>query len=204
MCSIIILFVQYIVNRSEEKYLDNINDVIAQNLKILREERRVSLDYVAKLSGVSKSMLGQIERGEVNPTVSVVWKIANGMKISFTQLMSRPEAEIELVSKSDIQPLLEDNGRFRNYPIFPFDDTRRFEVYTLEIDGGGQLNAEAHPQGTLEFITVFTGEIRIYIDEESFTVAAGNSIRFKADKPHGYLNPGSERCILSMVIYYPQ
>ncbi|MDO9592531.1 MAG: helix-turn-helix transcriptional regulator, partial [Erysipelotrichaceae bacterium] len=123
--------------------MDYLNSVISENLKRFREERKLSLDNVAKLSGVSKSMLGQIERGEVNPTVSTVWKISNGLKISFTQLMSRPEVDIELVDREEIQLLSEDNGRFRNYPVFPFDSTRRFEMYSLEIDGGGNLSAEA-------------------------------------------------------------
>lgn len=182
--------------------MDKLNSVIAENLKKLREERKLSLDNVAKLSGVSKSMLGQIERGEVNPTVSTVWKISNGLKISFTQLMSRPETDTELVYKSEIQPLIEDNGKFRNFPIFPFDGTRRFEMYTLEIDAEGCLDAEAHPQGTQEFITVFSGEITINVNGEEFLIQAGNSMRFKADLPHAYRNSGEEICKLSMIIYY--
>lgn len=183
--------------------LDKLNLIIAENLKGLREERKLSLDNVAKLTGVSKSMLGQIERGEVNPTVSTVWKISNGFKISFTELMSRSEADIELVNKDDIQSLVEDNGKFRNFPVFPFDNTRRFEIYTLEIDCGGHLSAEAHPQGTQEFITVYSGEVTINIDNEKFVVITGNSIRFKADRPHAYKNTGDGICTLSMVIYYP-
>lgn len=184
--------------------MDKLNLVIAENLKRLREDRKLSLDNVAKLSGVSKSMLGQIERGEVNPTVSTVWKISNGLKISFTQLMSRPEATIEIIDKSEIQPLVEDNGKIRNFPVFPYDSTRRFEMYSLEIDSGGKLDAEAHPQGTEEFITVFSGGITISINNENFIVTTGNSIRFKADSPHGYKNTGRGICTLSMVIYYPQ
>lgn len=193
----------YIVNRVEGIILDKLNLVIAENLKRLREDRKLSLDNVARLSGVSKSMLGQIERGEVNPTVSIVWKISNGLKISFTQLMSRPETDIELVDKSEIQPLVEDDGKFRNYPVFPFDSARRFEMYSVEIDGGGHLEAEAHPQGTEEFFTVFSGEVTIDVNDEEFLVTKGNSIRFKADSPHGYTNTGKEVCTLSMVIYYP-
>jgi transcriptional regulator with XRE-family HTH domain len=183
--------------------LNNLNLVIAENLKRLREERKLSLDHLAKLTGVSKSMLGQIERGEVNPTVSTVWKISNGLKISFTQLMNRLETDIEIIDKYKMQPLIEDNGKIRNYPIFPFDNTRRFEMYTLDIDGGGHLNADAHPQGTQEFITVFSGEITIIVENEKFILPTGNSIRFKADTPHIYENSGSEACTLSMVIYYP-
>jgi XRE family transcriptional regulator, regulator of sulfur utilization len=183
--------------------LDKLNSVIAENLKKFREDRKLSLDNLAKLSGVSKSMLGQIERKEVNPTVSTVWKIANGLKISFTQLMSRPEVDIELIEKSEIQPLIEDDGKFRNFPIFPFDSTRRFEMYMLEIDAGGNLSAEAHPQGTQEFITVFSGEVTININDGDFIITSGNSMRFKADSPHAYKNSGKGTSTLSMVIYYP-
>jgi XRE family transcriptional regulator, regulator of sulfur utilization len=183
--------------------LDKLNSVIAENLKKLREERRLSLDNLAKLSGVSKSMLGQIERGEVNPTVSTIWKISNGLKISFTQLMSRPETDIEIVEKSDIQPFVEDGGRVRNFPVFPFDSKRRFEMYALELDSEGHLEAEAHPSGTQEFLTVFAGAVTVTVNGADIVIASGDSLRFMADTPHTYRNAGSALCSLSMVIYYP-
>lgn len=195
---------QYNVNELEVNILDTLNLVIAESLKKLRADKKLSLDNVAKLSGVSKSMLGQIERGEVNPSVSTLWKIANGLKISFTQLMSRPESDIEIVDKTKIQPLIEDDGKVRNFPIFPFDSIRRFEMYSLELEGGGYLKAEAHPLGTQEFVTIFSGEVTININGEGFILTTGNSMRFKADSPHTYKNSGDAICTLSMVIYYPQ
>lgn len=183
--------------------MDNLNFVIAENLKKLRVKRKLSLENVAKITGVSKSMIGQIERGEVNPTVSTVWKISNGFKISFTELMSRPETEIEIVGKPEIQPLVEDNGQFRNFPMFSFDSKRRFEMFSVEIDSGSRLDAEAHPDGTQEFITVFSGEVSININNENHIVSKDHSIRFKADTSHTYENTGNELCTLCMVIYYP-
>ncbi len=183
--------------------MEKLNFIIAENFKRLRAEKMLSLTNVSKLTGVSKSMLGQIERCEVNPTVSTVWKIANGLKISCTQLISMPEADFEIVDKSQIQPLVEDNGRIRIFPVFPFDSTRRFEMYSIEIDTKGYLSSEAHQQGTHEFITVFSGKLTISIDGEDFIVTTGNSIRFKADIPHAYKNTGDTICSLSMVIYYP-
>jgi transcriptional regulator with XRE-family HTH domain len=194
----------YNLNRRGDKILELVNRIFAENLKKLRETKKLSLENVAKLSGVSKSMLCQIERGEVNPTISTVWKIANGLKVSFTALMSRPEAEIEIVNQSDIQCLIEDDGKYRNYPIFPFNDDRRFEMYMLEIEPEGRLRAEAHPEGTQEFITVFAGEIAVEVDKKKYRVTKGNSIRFKADEPHAYYNTGGEQANLSMVIYYPK
>lgn len=182
----------------------DLSEIISKNLKQLRHDKKLSLDHVAKLTGVSKSMLGQIERGDVNPTVTTIWKIANGLKISFTALMSRPQPDIELISPSDSNPLIEDNGKFRNYPIFPFDDQKRFEMYRLEIDPNGYLNAEPHSTLSQEFITLFSGEMNIMIGEEEFLLKAGDSIRFKADVSHSYHNVGSERVCLSMVMFYPE
>ncbi|MDR3539597.1 MAG: cupin domain-containing protein [Desulfosporosinus sp.] len=116
--------------------------------------------------------------------------------------MSRPESDIEIVEKHAIQPFIEDNGKVRNFPMFPFDSTRRFEMYTIELDGGGYLEAEAHPQGTQEFVTVFSGEVTINVNGEDFVVTTGNSMRFRAEGPHAYKNSGDTICLLSMVIKY--
>lgn len=142
--------------------------------------------------------------GEVNPTISTVWKISNGLKVSFTTLMSRPEADTELVHQGELEPLLEDGGRARNYPVFPFEASRRFEMYTLEMDQGSEISAEPHPRGTQEFITVFAGVVTITVGETEYLVKRGSSIRFKADVPHRYQNSGTELVQLSMVIHYPQ
>lgn len=180
----------------------NLNLIIANNLKGIRESRKLSLDKVADVTGVSKSMLGQIERGESNPTISTVWKIANGLKISFTDLINSHQSDIIVLSKNEIEPLIEDNGRYKLYPFFPYEDNRKFEMYSVEIEKHGQLNAEAHREGTEEFLTVFQGELTIVVNSEEYIITKGNSIRFKADKPHSYQNSSDELVLISMVIYY--
>jgi len=183
--------------------LDNLSSVIAENLKRIREEKKLSLDTVAKLSGVSKSMLGQIERCDVNPTVSTMWKIANGLKISFSQFINHAESNVELIDTSSIEPLIEGEGKVKIYPTFPFDSTRRFEIYYLELDKNGYLSTVPHLQGTQEFITVFMGELTVVIGDKKFVVNSGKAIRFKADAPHSYENTGDSTCSLDMIIYYP-
>ena len=184
--------------------MDAINTVISENLKRLREQRKMSLDTVARLSGVSKSMLGQIERGEVNPTISTMWKISNGLKVSFSQLLSRPQAEFDVVEGASVQPLLEDGGHYRNYPLFLFDGKHRFEILHIELDPAGHLEAEPHPKGTQEFITVFSGELLVRVDGQNLVARPYDAIRIKADRPHQYQNIGQEVCQVSMVIYYPE
>lgn len=182
--------------------MDNLSNVIAENLKRIREEKKLSLDAVAKLSGVSKSMLGQIEHSDVNPTVSTLWKIANGLKISFSEFINHAESNVELIDTNNIEPLIE--GKVKIYPTFPFDSTRRFEIYYLEFDRNGYFSTEPHLQGTQEFITVFVGELTVVIGDKKFVVKSGKAIRFKADIPHSYENTGDSTCSLDMIIYYPE
>ncbi|WP_338543653.1 helix-turn-helix domain-containing protein [Paenibacillus tundrae] len=181
---------------------NQVNTILAQNLKSIREERKLSLDKVAELTGISKTMLGQIERGVSNPTIATVWKIANGLKTSFTSLIHEQASDTLLVKRSDVQPWIEDNGKIRIYPHFPFEDGRHFEMYMMEMDLEADLQAEPHIEGSEEFITVFEGEVVIRIEEEEYMVRAGESIRFRANRPHAYQHSGAVTTKMSMVIHY--
>ncbi len=179
----------------------DVNARVANNLKAIREANHLSLEQAAKLTGVSKSMLGQIERGEVNPTISVLWKIANGLKTSFTELLEH-EQGIRMLEHQAIKPLVEDEGRFINYPLFPFDESTRFETYRIVIKANGFLQAEGHIHGTVEYITVFSGEADIMTNAEIIHLQKGDSIRFSADTAHSYRNTGFDDAELSLVIFY--
>lgn len=183
--------------------MDSMNLIVAKNIRRLREENKLSMDELSKLSGVSKSMLAQIERGEGNPTISTLWKLSNGMKVPFDALTVRPKNPYEIVKTSELQPLLEDGGKVKNYSIFPDDENRRFAVYYLELGEGSYWESEPHLKGTTEFITIFSGRIEIRADGQRFSVGKGESIRFKADSAHSYRNTGDEAAILHMILYNP-
>ncbi|MEJ8305740.1 helix-turn-helix domain-containing protein [Saccharibacillus sacchari] len=182
--------------------MESINLILSQNLKNLRAERKLSLDKLADLTGISKTMLGQIERGESSPSLTTVWKIANGLKVSFTSLIVEAPADAVVVRREAIQVLEDSERKYRLYPVFPYDAERSFEVYTVEIDPGGTLGAEPHREGTEELITLFSGILELEIAGELYTLHAGDAIRFRADRPHRYLNPGPDPVRLSMTIRY--
>lgn len=140
--------------------MDLMNVIVAKNIKRLREENKLSMDELAKLSGVSKSMLAQIERGDGNPTISTLWKISNGMKVPFDALTVRPKNPYEIVRTAELQPLLEDGGKVKNYSLFPDDENRRFAVYYLELDKDSYWESEPHLKGTVEFITILRVKLK--------------------------------------------
>ncbi|MGE6632163.1 helix-turn-helix domain-containing protein [Bacillus sp. NPDC077027] len=183
--------------------MEDVQFIISKNVKFLRNRKKLSLEKMSELTGVSKTMIGQIERGESTPTITTLWKIANGLKVSFTELIHSPQSETKVVRKHEGQVLTEDDGRYRVYTLFPFDDRRRFEVYMVEIDAHGALKADAHIGGTEELITVFDGELALYLGEEEYHLKPGDSIKFKADCKHEYRQFGDGMTRLQMILYYP-
>ncbi|OXS26668.1 MAG: DNA-binding protein [Acetobacterium sp. MES1] len=178
--------------------------IIGKNIKEIREAKKLTLDAAARETGVSRSMLAQIEKGDVNPTISVLWKIANGYKISFSSLLNLQSEETMVILAQSVTPLVEDDGKYINYPVFPFDEKKLFETYRIEIVENGQMSAQPHIQGTEEYVTVFEGAVEISVGAETFRLEKGDSIRFKADVPHAYRNMGITTASLSMIIYYSE
>lgn len=183
--------------------MENLNVLVAANLKRLRAERQISLDKLSELTDVSKSMLGQIERGETSPTMTTLWKIANGLKVSFTTLIQALEPSSQLVTPQDVAALGADDGRFSAVPFFGFTERRNFEIYSVNIEPGGRRDSEAHFAGTQEYLVVFSGEVEIRLDGAGHTVKAGQAFRFDASVPHDYVNASNEDANLCVVIHYP-
>lgn len=183
--------------------MENIQKNIADNLKSIRKSRGYSLEQVGELTGVSKAMLGQIERGDSNPTVSTLWKIARGLQVSFSSLIKEETSNVIVVKQSSIVPVTESNGNYRVYPIFPFDPRKKFEIFTVEIEPGCTHLSEKHNEGLEEYITIVRGELEILIGDESFNLISGDSIRFLANKTHTYKNNSSMLTTYQLVMHYP-
>lgn len=183
--------------------MENIQKNIGDNLKAIRKNRGASLDQIAELTGVSKAMLGQIERGDSNPTVSTLWKIARGLQISFSSLIQEEDSNITVVKLDSITPVTESNGEYRVYSTFPFDPRKKFEIFTVEVEPGCTHISDRHNDGLEEHITVMRGELELNIGEERFILSTGDSIRFIANKTHSYKNTGTVLTSFQLVMHYP-
>lgn len=190
------LFVQ------EDNDMDMMSSLIAENLKKIRKKKKISLETAAEMTGVSKSMLGQIERGESSPTVATLWKIATGLHISFTSLLEDEKEEIQVISQKELHPLLSDGGKFRLYPFFPYDESKGFEMMSIDLDPGSRSESAPHEDGTEEYAIVFQGTLKLTVGGQEFFVEEGNGIRYRANQAHIYENTGNTPLKLCMVIYY--
>ena len=182
-------------------FLDTMNVIVAKNVRRLREENKLSMEELAKLSGVSKSMLALIERGDGNPTLSSLWKIANGLQIPFDALTVRKQPNSEIIRLSEIDPILEDNGKVKNFPVFPDDQNRHFSVFYMQLQPGSCWKSDAHVVDTTEFILVTEGALEIQAGEQLFHIKEDEGIHFQSDTQHGYRNIAQGVTKLYMIMY---
>lgn len=184
--------------------MDQINKNIGENLNRVRKERNISLDKTSELTGVSKTMLGQIERGESNPTVTTLWKIANGLRLSFSSLISGDTPAVTVIKRDELIPVVESGGKYRVYPLVPFNAEKQFEVFAITVESGSEHESEAHNPGVEEYIFVDEGKLELVIGEESHEVNRGDAITFQADRNHIYRNNGDGQVKCTVLIHYPR
>lgn len=175
---------------------------IGERLREIRTGRNLSLDEVSKLTGVSKPMLGQIERGRSVPTITTLWKIATGLKTPLSAFLEEQQAEYT-VADMGVTETIEDAGGMRAYPLFPYDPIRNVEIFYIEFDGGCRHASEKHNDGVEEYVLVLTGELQLVLNGKEVTVHEGQAIRFRADMPHAYNNLREEKCTVHNIIFYP-
>jgi len=182
----------------------DLTPVVSANLRRLRVKRGLSLERLAKASGVSRAMLGQIELGQSTPTINVLWRIARALEVSFSALISqREKANTTVVLKRERAKLLtSQDGSFSSRALFPFDEPRKVEFYELHLKPGGVEEADPHPPGTTENLTVSAGSLALVVDGESFLLSQGDAVHFQADVPHEYRNTGDTETVMYLVMTY--
>ena len=177
-------------------------DAIANNLKRLREDRNLSLDQLSDRTGVSKSMLRQIETGKSSPTIATIWKIANGLRVTFTALLKKPVIQAEVRSFRGEKPLTAESERYRVYPLIPFEPQQSIETYYVEIDPGTVFKGEPHEGNVYEYVFVLQGKVQIIVEGKTFAIHANEFLQFQANCPHEYKCLGKKMAAAIMQISY--
>lgn len=179
--------------------------VVGKNLRRLRMQRGLSLERLAKASGVSRAMLGQIELGQSAPTINVLWKIARALDLPFSALItSTGGTGTRVLRAHQSKRLTSHDGRFVSRALFPFDEPRRVEFYELQLKAHSEEQADAHPPGTMENLAIIRGTLEMEVGTERHLLSTGDAIVFEADKPHVYRNVGDEDVTMYLVMTYAE
>lgn len=180
---------------------EDIAGIVGDNLRRLRTRNGLSLERLAKSSGVSRAMLSQIELGRSAPTVNVLWKIARALGVPFSAFTSARSGDGALVLRAHRARWLNSrSGRFAARALYPNEVPHRSEFYELRLAAQTVEEAEPHPPGTTENLVVAQGVLEVGIGGELHRLNAGDALYFIADQPHVYRNPGQTETIAFLVM----
>ncbi len=162
---------------------------VADVLKAMRADRRLSLDDLAARSGVSRAALSQIEGARTNPTLAVLWKIAVGLDVPFHDLLGpHDDSSVRVLRAGDSSPLRSGDGRMESRLLSPGGGTADVEVFDLRFQPKAVHRSDPHGRGTTETLVVLTGALRLIVDGAEYELQTGDSVFFRADVPHVYEN----------------
>src|SRR5579871_6681592 len=185
--------------------MKQINKRISLTLKELRREKGWSLDKTAEKTGVSKAMLGQIEREESSPTIATLWKIASGFDTSFSSFIEdiKPEINKPVHRGGQTRQLHPEDEKIRVMPLFPFDEQLHVEIFIIELLPTCEHLSPPHQSGVIEHVIVAEGKMEVLVNGAWQVLNKGEGLRFDANQPHGYRNLSSDIATIHDIIHYP-
>ena len=183
---------------------DDAGKVLGVRVTALRRQNDLTLEQLAAASGVSRSMLSQIERGQANPTLAVTFRIAQAFGISIGELVDQHWATsgIEIVHGSDPGSIFRNDEDCRVRTLSPLHMEKNIEFYEIRLGAGAKLDSAPHYEGTKELLTVNSGVARLLSGESDCLLQAGDSAHFRADVPHAIENTGDAALVCYLVVTY--
>ena len=182
-----------------------INENLGKKVKKLRGDRGWSLEELANASGVSRSMLSEIEREKANPTLTVTFRIARAFGLSLQELLESAEAsasKIQVIRASDRAQVYRSDKQCEIRTLSPINLEKDVEFYEVSLHPGGALRSQAHFEGAREFLTVEEGSVCIESGTDRDELTKGDSGTYRADVPHAIVNTGKGNALVFLVVIY--
>jgi transcriptional regulator with XRE-family HTH domain len=174
---------------------------LGKTVQRLRKAYNLSLSELSEQSGVAKSIISQIERNETNPTLATIWRLAQALDVSIERVLQGADDEpfVDKTSKGDTPILTSDDGKCRLSIIGWIKTVEWLQWYEFSADPGGVLESDAHQRGSIECLSVRDGELEVEVAGVVEKAKAGETVRYRCDRPHTIRNVSSKPAQATMV-----
>jgi transcriptional regulator with XRE-family HTH domain len=174
---------------------------LGRTVQRLRKAYSLSLSELSEQSGVAKSIISQIERNETNPTLATIWRLSQALDVSIERVLQTSEDEpfLAKASRGDTPILVSDDGKCRLAIIGWIKTVEWLQWYDFHADPGGVLESEPHQRGSVECLSVLEGELEVEVGGAVETARAGDTLRYRCDKPHVIRNRSKAPAHATMV-----
>ena len=178
-----------------------VSSQLGKTVQRLRKTYNLSLSELSEQSGVAKSIISQIERNETNPTLATIWRLAQALDVSIDRVLQAAEDEpfVEKSSRGDTPMLVSDDGLCRLAIIGWIKTVEWLQWYDFSAEPGGILTSEAHQRGSIECLSVIEGELDVEVAGSVERARAGETLRYRCDRPHTIRNRSESPARATMV-----
>ena len=168
--------------------------LLARNIQEIRGKRGLTISGLAQRSGIAKSTLSLLERGQGNPTIETVWAVANALDVPFSHIIDGVEAVKSFSEDGDKD---RENVRF----IERYGTNPQIEVYEMTIAKGHSRVSSAHPPGVFERVIALRGEMYVGNETDGALLRPGQSYAFAGDSEHTYSALKGQSTALVLIEY---
>ena len=165
---------------------DDILNALPSRLKSARKAKGLSLDAISNLSGVSRSMVSQIERGESSPTIATLWNLTRALNVDFAGLLDGADTgdRIDVLRAAEV-PSIDNMGQGCRIAILsPPEEAGGHEVYDISFEKNGKLTSQPHSHGATEHLSVLEGRVQVTSGTATCEVTVGDTARYAVDVEH--------------------
>ena len=173
--------------RPTTNLIESLAGNLAANLRYIRERRGLTQVQVAKLAGLPRSTVSQVETGAGNPTLAVLVSLARALGVSIEELLSAPHSALQVFRKGELP--VEARGLATVQKLLP-DRITGMEIDRIELAPGARMAGVPHRPGTREYLACETGQLTLWTSGDRHTLAPGDVAAFQGDQPHSYINEG--------------
>ena len=176
---------------------------LGNRLSLLRKRKNMTLDELSTQSGVSKSILSQIERDLSNPTVTTISRIAEALNEKLSDFFLKIEVEeISSIESSKETPSITSKDGLCKLNILGAGETVNWlQWYILEMKPKGVLDSGSHGPKTIENLTVLDGQIEVTCGKTKEKLSKGDTFRFQSNREHILKNNLKQKAKVLMVNY---
>lgn len=167
--------------------------MLGHNIRKKRKSENMTISVLAKKVGVSDSYISQLERGLIDPSVSVLRKIASAMDVPVSSFFDE-DYEAPLITRlKDRKTVFSEDQTYRISWISPDDPKLPLEMIEFHISSGAHIEAPEHPYNLCLFVT--DGRLDVQYTENSSSLCTGDSIFIPQHTAYRLSNPGSKETL---------
>jgi len=181
---------------------DQATSQLGLRLQKARKAAGLTLDALARASGVSKGTLSQIEQNKANPSITVLFRVAMALSLPISALVEEPARVLhfEVVPAGEASRKFFTNQPCSGHLLNPQWMDKDLEVYELNFPVGGKLDSQPHHPHTRELLTVVQGRLEVQAGVHRSELGPGDTAHYSADVPHSIRNLGEQEATAYLVV----